>query len=287
MVRSVTKAMQRKTSSSPIAPWLSQDPDIWQPHPEMLALSRRKDVATYYVSDDRSMGVWIVREWESPRRHTQGFRFRYCPFSGRRLPGQLSSTMRRVLMKQFSRDDARDMLDHVRKRPLEFRSDRWWRERRISLRTGRYYHYHKIQKEIADRLAEGTPLTWMEEHNDRQAPGYRRSPCEPPHLCVPLSKILSQHGAMFWYMPQDREYGIRILNPRQKVHDQTIEVAAVPYCPWCGKKFPPTLKALRLQRLEALGLSPDDPALPEKWRTDQWWREEGLWPDAMPKDGAF
>jgi len=87
---------------------------------------------------------------------------------------------------------------------------------------------------------------------------------------------------MFWYVPEDREYGPRILDPSQSVHDQPIAVAPVLHCPWCGKKLPPSLKALRLQRLEALDLSPDDPDLPETWRTDQWWREEGLWPDKAP-----
>ncbi len=92
---------------------------------------------------------------------------------------------------------------------------------------------------------------------------------------------------MFWYVPEDREYGPRILDPSQSVHDQPIAVAPVLHCPWCGKKLPPSLKALRLQRLEALDLSPDDPDLPEKWRADQWWREEGLWPDKAPKEHAI
>jgi len=268
----------------PKQPWLSQDPAIWQPHPDILKLSRRKDVALSYSPRFRRIAVRAVQEVHKAQRQSAWIMFTHCPFTGRRLPGDLTSQHYTLVKRLFGEDALWDETY-----PKEFHTDIWWRERRISLRTGRDYHIYQITKQLAWVKETGYRLTWRDEEDDLDdhlPVGYRRGPYQPPHLCYRLSEMLSSYDAMFWYVPWDREYGPRILDMNQMVVSQPIKVAAVPYCPCCGKKLPPSLKALRLQRLEALGLSPDDPDLPETWRTDQWWREEGQWPDKPPKDGT-
>ncbi len=146
----------------PKQPWLSQYPTIWQPHPDILRLAEKPNVALYYDADYRTIGVWNIRDWETPRKYMMGFRFFYCPFSGRRLPGGLSGAMHDVLGKQFTPELASHMWIYPSKRPRAFRSDKWWRDRRISLRTGREYHCTKIRKDAAIRLLESPPLTWTD-----------------------------------------------------------------------------------------------------------------------------
>ena len=66
-----------------------------------------------------------------------------------------------------------------------------------------------------------------------------------------------------------REYGLKIL-------DGGTAVQTIGYCPWCGKKLPPSLRDVWYKRLEQLGLEPGDPAIPEEMRNDSWWKALGL-----------
>jgi hypothetical protein len=47
------------------------------------------------------------------------------------------------------------------------------------------------------------------------------------------------------------------------------------FCPWCGTKLPDSLRDRWFDRLDELGLEPEDEAVPKEMMSDQWWREGG------------
>ena len=49
----------------------------------------------------------------------------------------------------------------------------------------------------------------------------------------------------------------------------------IKFCPWCGAPKR-DLSDMWFDRIEAMGLEPRDPAIPEKYKSDLWWKEEGL-----------
>ncbi len=67
------------------------------------------------------------------------------------------------------------------------------------------------------------------------------------------------------YEPRWREYGIRVLDGGES--KQLIR-----FCPWCGASLPDSLRDAWFDRIEQLGLEPDDPALPGELRSDDWWK---------------
>jgi hypothetical protein len=79
------------------------------------------------------------------------------------------------------------------------------------------------------------------------------------------------------YYPESRMYGI--VSPRQYPSQYQIY-----HCPWCGAKFPRSLEKEWSDMVDEV-LQPDEGdafgsdeynKLPEKYRTEQWWRELGL-----------
>lgn len=45
------------------------------------------------------------------------------------------------------------------------------------------------------------------------------------------------------------------------------------HCPWCAQRLPDSKRDQWYTALETLGLSPDDPGLPERFRSDSWWTQ--------------
>lgn len=70
------------------------------------------------------------------------------------------------------------------------------------------------------------------------------------------------------YTDKFREYGIRYL-------DDMLSVQTITHCPWCGTKFPASLRAEWFDELDHRSLNPEDD-LPEELTTGQWWRTRGL-----------
>jgi hypothetical protein len=66
------------------------------------------------------------------------------------------------------------------------------------------------------------------------------------------------------YLPRFREYGLLV--------DGGPGLQLIAHCPWCGDKLPDSLRDEFFERLEELGLEPDDPDLPLDFRSDAWWR---------------
>ena len=63
----------------------------------------------------------------------------------------------------------------------------------------------------------------------------------------------------------------------------TLSAEVLTWCPWCGRRLPPSKRERWFDELAREGLGPDDPDLDERFRTDAWWRD-GV--DAADETGA-
>ncbi|MGH7134402.1 MAG: DUF6980 family protein [Pirellulales bacterium] len=88
---------------------------------------------------------------------------------------------------------------------------------------------------------------------------------ERRHCCDAMAAHLADEDVPIEYTPRLREYGLRILDGGSA--RQLIE-----FCPWCGQRLPESLRNEWVERLEVLGLEPNDPRVPEEMKTDAWWR---------------
>jgi hypothetical protein len=68
------------------------------------------------------------------------------------------------------------------------------------------------------------------------------------------------------YSARFREYGLIY-------QDGGTSRQLLQYCPWCGSKLPASLRDRWFERLEELGLEPNDPEIPVEMKTDAWWRK--------------
>ena len=69
------------------------------------------------------------------------------------------------------------------------------------------------------------------------------------------------------YLPNMREYVLVIDGPM---------VDLIAHCPWCGSTLPDSLRDRFFDELDNLGLEVEDPAVPEEFRSDEWWRARNL-----------
>jgi hypothetical protein len=106
--------------------------------------------------------------------------------------------------------------------------------------------------------------------HDRQIP--RDVCCNA--MSAHLSQPCGQHAdpfdcsdnIMYWAPPFD-EYGLII-------HDGGRSYIVVEYCPWCGKRLPPSKRDRWFQELEALGVdSPLVDNIPSRYESDAWYRK--------------
>ncbi len=71
-----------------------------------------------------------------------------------------------------------------------------------------------------------------------------------------------------------REYSVKIVN-----NDNLTLI----YCPWCGQKFPKSLRNEWFDTLMDMGFEnpwdayeEEDPNFPEAFKSDAWWKKRGL-----------
>ncbi|GKS96693.1 hypothetical protein [Acidovorax sp. SUPP2825] len=64
------------------------------------------------------------------------------------------------------------------------------------------------------------------------------------------------------FIPKFREYGITYGNGGS--------YQAIDYCPWCGEKLPPSLRAAWFDVLDRIGLEPED-NIPLEMQSEAWW----------------
>jgi hypothetical protein len=67
------------------------------------------------------------------------------------------------------------------------------------------------------------------------------------------------------YTPEFREYGLI-------VHDGGSSAISMRFCPWCGARLPESLRDQWFEELRALGIDPWKQEVPERYRSDTWWR---------------
>ena len=85
--------------------------------------------------------------------------------------------------------------------------------------------------------------------------------------CNFMAEMLDEGSVSITFLPRFREYGIDL---RESEAFQLMY-----FCPWCGKKLPEPLRDQCAKELEAMGHELfDDDDIPEKYKTDAWWREK-------------
>lgn len=90
------------------------------------------------------------------------------------------------------------------------------------------------------------------------------------HCCAEMNRHLIEGEVAVRYIGKFREYGILILDGGSSLQE-------IRFCPWCMCGLPMSLRDEWFEQVDALGLEPDSPDLPERYKTDAWWRvnEEG------------
>jgi hypothetical protein len=83
-------------------------------------------------------------------------------------------------------------------------------------------------------------------------------------MCRPMTVALDDPRVPVAYLPNLREYALLV--------DGGPELQVIEHCPWCGAALPPSLRDEFFERLEAMGLDPEDSAVPLQFRSDAWWR---------------
>ena len=74
----------------------------------------------------------------------------------------------------------------------------------------------------------------------------------------------------FIYEEKFREFGVPVC-------EDGVSFIVVKYCPWCGAQFPDSLRDLWFDKLDEMGIDPDDASrVPEEMKSDLWWRKAGL-----------
>jgi hypothetical protein len=69
------------------------------------------------------------------------------------------------------------------------------------------------------------------------------------------------------YIPKFDEYGI-------PVRDGGSSMLVISFCPWCGKKLPPSKRDRYFDTLTKLGYGFGDDDLPKRFESDAWWRRQ-------------
>jgi predicted nucleotidyltransferase len=85
------------------------------------------------------------------------------------------------------------------------------------------------------------------------------------HCCDAMAAHVASGDVPLTYLPRFREYGL-------KISDGGTAKQLIEYCPWCGRRLPESLRNAWFEQLEKLGLNPEDPRVPDRMKTDAWWR---------------
>ena len=84
-----------------------------------------------------------------------------------------------------------------------------------------------------------------------------------------IFRFIKEGKVAIYYSPSQRSFAIGGIEPhiRQEIY----------FCPWTGKKLPPSLSAKLSEKLEALNLSIlERETWPEELGSEAWWINEGL-----------
>lgn len=82
------------------------------------------------------------------------------------------------------------------------------------------------------------------------------------HCCEKMVDMLSFVSLEMTYIPKFREYGINYAG------GDSYQV--IDFCPWCGSRLPDSLRNAWFEKLDELGMEPEDD-IPIEMRSDAWW----------------
>lgn len=88
--------------------------------------------------------------------------------------------------------------------------------------------------------------------------------------CKELEDFSLNNETYFNFMPKFREWAIEY---KEEYGGGQIQIR---YCPWCGCKLPEGLSEKWFEELEKLNIDPWHDQIPEKFQTDEWYKELGL-----------
>lgn len=92
--------------------------------------------------------------------------------------------------------------------------------------------------------------------------------CEMMLLQAKNLSLLAVEDAVITYSKKFDEYGI-------PVNDGGSSTIRIKYCPWCGTALPESKRDRWFDELSIMGIDePDDPRIPDSYRTDSWWRHK-------------
>lgn len=77
---------------------------------------------------------------------------------------------------------------------------------------------------------------------------------------------LQKNEIALYYSPKFREYGIKYM-------DGGTSIQLIKYCPWCGKILPKDLRNEWFNIIENMNFDPNDPLIPIKFLSEEWWRD--------------
>ncbi|MCV6639313.1 hypothetical protein [Candidatus Albibeggiatoa sp. nov. NOAA] len=86
--------------------------------------------------------------------------------------------------------------------------------------------------------------------------------------CQQMKQFIELDDLPIIFTPKFREFGILYL-------DGGSAHQCINYCPWCGTKLPTSLRDQWCDIiLDVLKLEPDDPNIPKKYLTDEWYKQK-------------
>ena len=90
------------------------------------------------------------------------------------------------------------------------------------------------------------------------------------YCCDLLETLINEREVGIVYKPEYRDFGIRLFG-----NDELYE--KIYCCPWCGSKFPKSLRAEWRSELEELEYyCPWNESIPSEFTTDEWWKKRNL-----------
>ncbi|MGI3170594.1 DUF6980 family protein [Pseudooceanicola sp. C21-150M6] len=101
------------------------------------------------------------------------------------------------------------------------------------------------------------------------------------HCCETMARVIDPDCAEH-EDPRECEDALVLYQPRFDSYALYARFGSpwstsIAFCPWCGDRKR-DLSDLWFDRIEAMGLDPAEDAarIPDKYKTDAWWKEDGL-----------
>ncbi|WP_417512872.1 DUF6980 family protein [Minwuia sp.] len=263
---------------TPVTPE-DQAEDWWCP-----ALRRAihdRDTPLHYQSNWRDYGLIYLRSQKVMAEHRWGIIFgteqqyqnrrwywptmitmEFCPYCGSLLPQPVASVLLDRMMEMREAQGSKDPV-----LPEPFESNAWWKA-----------EFTSPEAETALRESEREIGANTDYENSLYADYCFQSPTadqlwNPAYSCAYMRDFATDHQTPFAYNPRWREYGIRMIDWEQPTFEQPLRYDRIRYSPWCGRRFPKSMKDEWLYEMKRLKIAPDAEAPPWAYDSDVWWHD--------------